>query len=98
MLAGYWWYCLLRPLTEAKASLLGPDSHGLTMLPFPSGERAPGWNLEATAAMVGLTRATTREQVYRAALEAVALRLGSIIKLMGGGGQSREGGRGCDVE
>jgi glycerol kinase len=69
---------------EAAASALPADGHGLTLLPFPSGERAPGWNLDAKAAIVGLTRATTQPQVYRATLEAVALRLGSIIRLLAG--------------
>jgi gluconokinase len=32
---------------EARAARLEPDRHGLTVLPFLSGERAPGWNSDA---------------------------------------------------
>lgn len=69
---------------EALAAQLGPDAHGLTVLPFLSGERAPGWNPDAKATITGLTKHSTGVDVYRAGLESVALRLGAIVRLMGG--------------
>ena len=67
---------------EALACKLKADSHGLSVLPFLSGERAPGWNPDAKATITGLTKSTTAADVYRAGLESVALRLGAIVQLM----------------
>jgi glycerol kinase len=36
------------------------------------------------AVIAGLTKSTTTAEIYRAALESVALRLGVIVKLMSG--------------
>ncbi len=55
-----------------------PDGHGLTVLPFLSGERAPLWRDDATAAIFGLTQATTPLHIARAHLEAVAYRFAAI--------------------
>lgn len=52
-----------------------PDGHGLTVLPFLSGERAPGWAGHARATIHGLTLATRPEDIVRASLEAVAYRI-----------------------
>lgn len=52
------------------------------VLPFLSGERAPGWNPDAKATITGLTKHTTGADVYRAGLEAVALRLAAVVRLM----------------
>jgi gluconokinase len=57
---------------------LPPDGHGLTVLPFLSGERAPLWRDDMTAAIVGLTQATTPVEIARAHLEAVAYRFAAI--------------------
>lgn len=59
-----------------------PDSHGLTVLPFVSGERAPGWCDSARAAIVGMSLATSPVQIVRAALESVAIRLGIVEQLV----------------
>ena len=58
----------------AVAARLTPDSHGLTILPFLRGERAPGWATEATLTIGGMTPATTAAHIIRAAFEAVAFR------------------------
>lgn len=58
----------------ALAALLPPDAHGLTILPFLRGERAPGWASEATLSISGITPATTAAHIIRAAFEAVAFR------------------------
>ena len=60
---------------EARVGALGPDAHGLTFLPFLAGERSPFWPLDASAAISGITLATTPAAMLRAGLEAVAYRL-----------------------
>jgi gluconokinase len=60
---------------EAQVAALGPDAHGLTVLPFLAGERSPFWPLDASAAISGITLATTPAAMLRAGLEAVAYRL-----------------------
>lgn len=59
---------------DARIARLAPDSHQLTMLPFLAGERSPDYLPDARAAIVGLTLATTTDQIVRAGLEAVAYR------------------------
>ncbi|HVO42090.1 MAG TPA: FGGY-family carbohydrate kinase [Aggregatilineales bacterium] len=56
---------------EAAAEI-APDGHGLTMLPFLAGERAPGWNAKARAVFSGMSLSTTPAELLRAGLEAVA--------------------------
>jgi gluconokinase len=55
-----------------------PDSHGLTILPFWSGERAPGWSTSASGTIHGLTAATKPLDIARAALESIAYRFALI--------------------
>jgi gluconokinase len=59
-----------------------PDSHGLTVLPFLAGERAPGWRGDRRAVIAGLTLDDTPVQILQAALEAVALRLALVYELL----------------
>ena len=63
----------------AEATLLEPDGHGLTILPFLRGERAPGWATNATLTISGMTPATKPVHIQRAALEAVAFRFRLIF-------------------
>lgn len=56
------------------AAAIPPDAHGLTVLPFLRGERAPGWATEAALTISGISPATTAAHFVRAAFEAVALR------------------------
>ena len=58
----------------AAATELPPDAHGLTILPFLRGERAPGWATEASLTISGISSATTTAHVVRASFEAVAFR------------------------
>ncbi len=60
------------------AEKLEPDSHGLTVLPFLAGERAPIWSDWATGAVSGLKLATTAADLIRAGMESVSYRLGMI--------------------
>ncbi len=63
-------------LDDAFAS--EPAAHGLTVLPFLAGERSPIWNDRARAVIAGLDSATTRTDLIRAGLEAVAHRLALV--------------------
>lgn len=63
---------------EEALSTLEPAAHGLTMLPFVAGERAPGWHGEARASLVGFTLNTRPIEIVRAGLEGVAYRFGLI--------------------
>jgi gluconokinase len=70
------------PTLEAKLAAMDPDAHGLTVLPFLAGERAPGWAAEARGALVGLTLATHPIDIVRAGLEAIAYRFALIHELL----------------
>ena len=63
---------------ETLLSQIAPDSHGLTILPFLAGERAPLWRDDLRGLVDGLALGTTPEQIVRAHLEAVALRFASV--------------------
>jgi gluconokinase len=65
---------------ERALSDRAPDAHGLTVLPFLAGERAPGWRGDRRAAITGLSLDTTALDVAHAALEAVALRLALVYE------------------
>lgn len=67
---------------ERQLAALPPDGHGLTVLPFWSGERAPGWAGHARGVISGLTMAQDPVSLVRAAMEAVALRIGLVHQLL----------------
>jgi gluconokinase len=58
------------------------DSHGLTVLPFWSGERSTGWSGDARGAVLGLTQQTRTVEIVRAALEAIAYRFALIARAL----------------
>ncbi|GCF10526.1 gluconokinase [Dictyobacter arantiisoli] len=64
--------------SEPKIAALAPDSHGLTILPFISGERSIGWHAEARMTIAGLSIHTAPEEILRAGMEAIAYRLYAI--------------------
>ena len=68
--------------SEQALSRLEPDGHGLTVLPFLTGERSPGWNASARAAIVGLSLDTTPLEILRAGLESIAYRFGILHSIM----------------
>jgi gluconokinase len=72
----------LRSLSEVEQALakMEPDAHGLTILPFLAGERAPGWAGQARATIHGLSLATTPLEILRAGLEAVAYRIAIVFE------------------
>ncbi len=67
---------------EAAVAAESADGHGLTVLPFLAGERAPGWRADRRAAITGLSLDTTAVEIVRAALESVALRLALVYDLL----------------
>jgi gluconokinase len=69
---------------ESELAAMQPDAHGLTVLPFLAGERAPNWNADARAAIIGLSLSTRPIDILRAGLEAIAYRLGLIFQLVRG--------------
>jgi ribulose kinase len=56
----------------AGATLVDPASHGLLALDFFMGNRTPYRDARLRGAVVGLTLGTTKEELYRATVEAVA--------------------------
>jgi gluconokinase len=67
-------------MIENDLAAMSPDTHGLTVLPFLAGERAPNWNADARAAIIGLSLHTRPIEILRAGLEAIAYRLGLIFE------------------
>ena len=65
-----------------EVASLEPDSHGLTILPFWSGERSTGWTGDARGAILGLTQQTKPAEILRAALEAIAYRFALIAQAL----------------
>jgi gluconokinase len=63
---------------EAQLASLAPTAHGLTMLPFVAGERAPGWNDRARATLHGFSLNTRPLDIVQASLEAIAYRFALI--------------------
>lgn len=68
---------------DAAIARLPPDSHGLTVLPFLAGQRSPGYPAAASGAVAGLRLATTRDEIVRAGLEAVAYRFVEVMQDLG---------------
>jgi gluconokinase len=68
---------------EVAAARLAPAAHGITILPFIAGERSLGWHDDARLVLAGMTVATTPTELVRAALEALALRLGALHVVLG---------------
>lgn len=62
-----------------QLSQMEADAHGLTVLPFWSGERSTGWAPKATGGIIGIKASTTPIQILRATMEAIAFRLSLIV-------------------
>lgn len=63
---------------EKLLTALTPDAHGLTVLPFFSGERSTGWHDSARASLLGLSLSTRPIDILQASLEAVCYRFAAI--------------------
>ena len=57
-----------------------PDGHGLTFLPFLSGERSTGYHGSATGGVLGLKSSTDAIDIVQAALESVAYRFAEVFE------------------
>lgn len=57
-----------------------PDSGGVVIVPALSGLGAPHWRPEARASITGLSFASGRAQVVRAALEAMTMQIGDLAE------------------
>jgi gluconokinase len=67
---------------QEQLAALEPDAHGLTILPFWSGERSTGWRAEARGGIFGLRQDTTNVEIVRAAFEAIAYRFALIANAL----------------
>ncbi len=76
----------LRIITEAReAETLArkvPDNGGVYLVPAFTGLGAPRWDMYARGAIVGITRATTREHIVRAAQESIAYQVAELMEAM----------------
>ena len=63
---------------EDELARLAPAAHGLTVLPFVAGERAPGWQGQARASLIDFSLNTRPIEILRAGLEGVAYRFALI--------------------
>lgn len=66
---------------EALAASV-PDSGGVVLVPALTGLGAPHWDPFARGLIIGLTRGTTGAHIARAALEAVALSVADVLRLI----------------
>jgi gluconokinase len=69
---------------DELAAAVEPVEHGLTLLPYLSGERGPGYHAGARGVIDGLSLASRPAELFRAALEAVAVGLVAIDQLLTG--------------
>jgi len=58
------------------------SSDGVVLVPAFAGLGAPHWDQYARAALVGMTRGTTRAHIARAALEGIALQAADVLEAM----------------
>jgi gluconokinase len=67
---------------QHQLAALEPDAHGLTILPFWSGERSTSWRAKARGGIFGLRQDTTTLEIIRASLEAIAYRFALIANAL----------------
>jgi glycerol kinase len=70
---------------EALAASV-PSTNGVYLVPAFTGLGAPYWDPDARAAIVGLTRASTRAEIARAALDSVAYQTYDLLDAMAADG------------
>ena len=74
---------LIKSPAEIEALALSvPDNGGVYLVPAFAGLGAPWWNSQAKAMICGMTLATEKGHVCRAALEAIAYQVKDLIDLM----------------
>jgi gluconokinase len=67
-----------RTSLERAARAIPADGHGLTILPYPFGERSLGYHEAARAIVAGLHAGTDGAALYRALLEAIAFGFAAV--------------------
>jgi gluconokinase len=67
-------------IIESQLAAMEADGHGLTVLPFFSGERSTGWHGEARATFTGINLSTDPIEILRAAMESVCYRFAAIYE------------------
>lgn len=74
--------CKLPSLADAETVVgaLKPDAHGLTILPFISGERSLGWHANARMTIMGINVHVMPADMLRAGMEALAYQLGAVYE------------------
>ena len=72
-----------RALDELAAAV--PDSAGVSLVPAFTGLGAPWWDRRAVGLVAGLTAATERGHLARAALESVAHQIADVVEALGAG-------------
>ena len=65
---------------ESLVAALQPDEHGLTILPFISGERSPGWHASARMTISGVQAHSSPADLLRAGMEALAYQLAVVYE------------------
>ena len=73
------------PSEVERFALSVPDTGGVYFVPAFAGLGAPWWNSEAKAAIVGMTLATGKGHVCRAALDAIAYQIKDLVDTMTSG-------------
>jgi gluconokinase len=63
---------------ESQVAALPPASHGITILPFITGERSLGWHSDAPMTITGLRAQTSPLQLLRAGMESLAYQLAAV--------------------
>ncbi len=67
---------------ERQLALMRPDEHGLTILPFLLGERAPEWDASVPSIIAGLRWHHTPLHILCAFMEAIAMRMTLVHRLL----------------
>jgi gluconokinase len=76
------WMTKSLKFNQSELTALEPDAHGLTVLPFWSGERSTGWSSDARGGIFGLKQKTTPVEIVRATLESIAYRFALIARAL----------------
>jgi gluconokinase len=79
-----WANRLLQLPEDAETQIAGrvPGSHGLTVLPYLSGERSPYWRPDLRGSIAGISLSTSAIDILQACLESVSLRFKQIYLLL----------------
>jgi glycerol kinase len=67
-----------------------PDANGVYLVPAFTGLGAPYWDADARGALLGLTRASGRGEIARAALDSVAFQTTDLLEAMAADGMRPE--------